>query len=523
MVNPQKRLWIIFFVLICGIFTIFHALTFFRPLIGHHDFLNGHVLTTVAIWRKEGISKHFYTPVYTFTSDMPVRQDFGVQGKNGRMYYVSYPPLIFYIVYFLSFLPFMGVSVYAVKIASLFSFLLCIGLLYFYLCKRFGPLEANVGISVFSLFPLSAYFLGNIFFVDIAVLPLIFICFLIFLRLAKKPSMGLYLLFFLALFLVGMTEWIGIFLSGVLFVYVFMGWLKVHWSLYQKFLFLIITLLAPIVSFLFTFFIYLTSVDSTVLQKGMIGKFLFRSHMESLQGVNIYQMSTYLKDFVDRYIYHTQLGFGSYIWLIIAGMFLLFIIGKKQKIALSLGDFTEMAVFFFFPSLLHLVVFNQFHLAHDFGNLYFLFFITFLFVFSFQIGKKIVLFSHLQHKNRIIAGIAVMYILAIPITSFSNYKTYFREWVWYPAYYTIVYENMRKNTQEHDLIITNHDSTPMNWFYLQRNVLGRMVGKDVSAFKNTNPLIKNVYYMSDVYENAAISCGEKEISYRDILFICKLQ
>lgn len=524
MKDVNNKLTIVIFILLSCIYTFFHSLTFFRPLIGHHDFLNGHVLTTVSIWRKEGILRSFFGPVYTYTSDMKVREDFGVQGKNGRMYYVSYPPLIFYIVYFLSFMPFIGLSIYTVKIASIFSFLLCIGLLYLYLHKRFGPIEAIVGISVFSLFPLSAYFLGNIFFVDIAVLPLLFLCFLIFLRLARKPSKVLYLLFFLTLFLVVMTEWIGIFLSVVLLIYVFMGWLKVQWSLYQKFLFLIITLLAPIFSLLLTLFIYLTSIDSVVLQKGMIGKFLFRSNMGSLQGTNMAeQIFTYLKNFIDRYIYHTQLGFGSYIWLIIAGIFLLFIIGKKKKIPLLGNDFKVITVFFFFPSFLHLIVFNQFHLAHDFGYLYFLFFITFLFVLSFQIAKKIVLLSHLQHKNRVIIGIAAMYILAIPITAFSGYNTYFRDWVWYPAYYTVIYENMRKNTQEHDLIVTNHDSTPMNWFYLQRNVIGNKVGKEVSLFQNTNPAIKNVYYMSDVYINTEESCGEKEIVDKDGLFICKLQ
>ena len=100
--------------------------------------------------------------------------------------------------------------------------------------------------------------------------------------------------------------------------------------------------------------------------------------------------------------------------------------------------------------------------------------------------------------------------------------TYFKDWLYVSPDQPAKITSMRENTYPHDLILTNYDYNPMNWYYFQRNVIGLMIGDSVINFKNPYKGIQNIYFMTDVYDNAKISCGTKEIVNKDLLYICKL-
>ncbi len=133
-------------ILVTGIVTIFflilmllpHTTIINRPLIGLHDMDNGHLLTTVYLWRHEGIQKHSFAPIYSFPpADLNLRA-WGLVGKNNRMYHASYPPLSFWLVYATSFVPTVGVTEATAHFASLGVFIIALLFLFLYLCVTYN-------------------------------------------------------------------------------------------------------------------------------------------------------------------------------------------------------------------------------------------------------------------------------------------------------------------------------------------------------------------------------------------------
>lgn len=498
-----------------------HAQTFKRPFIGHHDFLNAHLMTTALVFRKEGIIKHFFAPTYTFTPDMQVNPRLGVRGKNNYMYYVSYPPFIFIFTYFLARIPFIGLTSMTPKIASLLVFVSCFIMLLKYLKDRYGFSETMLALAVFSIFPISAYFLGSVFFVDIAILPLWLASFILFQRLTRKIKRSDILLFFLLLFFISFTEWFGLFLSGSVFLLVLFARQSWNWELKFKLGMMLGLIIIPLFALFLTFFIFSHQIEYQTLKDFMMAKLFIKSNAGIFS--NYQTFKNYLSDFYARGIFHIQLGYGQYIFIILTILLVgLTVFFKKLHNLVGEGKLRIYLTFFVTAPLIHFLVFNQFHLEHDFGFLYFYFIIIFMFVWFYKIIKE---YLEQYCPKYYYPGSFLLFTLIISLlilNSLPSYKTYFKDWVYSPEFFPIFYENMRKNTSEHDLILTNFVSSPMSWFYLQRNVIGEMIGENVVRFQNPYPNIKNIFYMTNTYDSAKVSCGNKTIDYKDLLFICRL-
>ncbi len=185
------------------------------------------------------------------------------------------------------------------------------------------------------------------------------------------------------------------------------------------------------------------------------------------------------------------------------------------------NEFLLYLFFFLVAPLFHYIFLSNHLYEHDFAYLFLLFFITFVFVLSFEVISKIVK-RYYKDAFGVLLLIALFYIFIIPATASDGYVRYFQEWIYYSPKYPIILSNMRKNSNPHDLIITNYDSNAMMWYYLQRNVLGLMVGDKVINYQNAYPKIENIYYMTDDQLSAQASCGDKEIVFKDLLYICKL-
>jgi hypothetical protein len=522
--NQRNLFFGIIFAVLLGGSIILHAWTIRRPLVGHHDMLNGQVVTTVDIWNKEGIFKYNFAPVYSYNSIMPVREGFGVVGKNGRTYYVSYPPFMFILVYFISKIPFIGLNFATSKIVSIMGFIALFLMIFQYAYRKYDKYTAFFATAVFAVFPISAYFLGNVYFVDIAMLPFWFLSFLLFLKLLKTPqNPKLYICFFATLFIVCFTEWFGLLLSASLFFMVLIFGKKFKWNLKYRISFMFNLIITSLISLVVTFGIFLSQIEAKALWSNMYNKYLFRSNAQSFLSGDIPAIKTYFSEYWTKLTFHFMLGFGQYyVYLFILLILSAILFFRFKPVLLRKIELVIILFFFVLAPALHFIVFNQFHYWHDFGNLYLFFMVIFLFMWCFKAVEKIVdsKIQSMKYPVKYIFGIIV--VMIIIFSSTTGYRDYFKEWLWVPEYFPEIYKNMRNITNPDDLILTNFDYNPMNWYYYQRAVIGPIIGQQVLDFKNPYPKAQNVYYMSNVKENTDQSCGKKSVEFKNNIYYCKL-
>jgi len=512
---------IIWIILSVSIFFL-HGQIISRPLIGHHDLANGLVLTVASIWDKEGFFTYNLAPVYSYTSDIPLKEGFGIRGRDGRMYYVSFPPGVYVIFYVLAKLFFLGIKDTSLRILSLAFFIIDCFLLYRYLSSRYGVFSALVGIGAFSFFPTSAYFLGSHFMYESVILPFWFFSFLCFRKLIFSPyNQKYYLCFFILIFILSFCGFFGLFLTAAIFIMVFFFGRRFSWNIKYRILFLFNLTICGFAPFIITYFLYLGKIDQDVLNNQLFHRFLYRTNMDLFYKNSPSFLDTFYK-FYEKLSFHAKISFGDYFPAIFFLAFLILVLAIPFKIKLFRKNEIMPYLFFFLVApFLHYIILSNHLYEHDFAYLFILFFVTFLFVWSFKTLEEIIR-KYWKKAWFSLLTAALIYIFIIPATSTGGYRRYFDEWIYDTPDYPIMLTNMRKNSNEHDLIITNYDSNAMMWYYLQRNVLGKMFGDEVINYKNTYPNIKNIYYMTDTKINAQISCGEREIVNKDLLYICKL-
>lgn len=519
----RKYLLIIIWIILIISVLLLHGQTIKRPLIGHHDLANGLTLTVASIWEKEGIFTYFFAPVYSYTSDINLKEGFGIPGRDGRMYYVSFPPGVYIMFYLLAKLLSLGINDTSVRILSLTLFIITCFLLYSHLSARYGELATLVGVGAFSLFPISAYFLGSQFMYDVVILPYWFLSFLCFKKLVDKPNkLKYYVGFFLLIFILSFAGWIGLFLTASVFILVLLFGKRFSWSRKYRLIFLANLIGYSLLSLAITYLIFLSRIDQKILNNQLLYRFLYRTNT-GLLTQSFLERADYFKRFYEKLIFHANIGFGKYFFIIFSGVLLILLLAIPFKIKLFKKN--EILLYFFFfllAPLFHYIFLSNHLYEHDFAYLLIYFFIVFIFVWSFKTVENLAERHAKKGAWSLSLLIALVYVTIIPLISINGYRTYFRDWKYYSTDYPKILIEMRKNTNPHDLVITNYDSNAMMWYYLQRNVLGLMVGKEVVKFKNTNPKIENVYYMSDVRSNTEISCGGRPIIYKDLLYICKL-
>jgi len=182
---------------------------------GHQEWLAGHTLVILKIWHKEGIAKHHYALPYTFyrSADKHIPFIPGVQDKQGNGYYISYPPLAFYVLYAttstLSVIPnevFLQVMTLLIQLIT--------GILLYVLLKKCGFSDKHglVGASAYFLLPVTLRYHTQAYFCDILAQIGIVTTLITYQNYLGKKMLKNAVLIGLTLFLLTFTEWIGIFL-----------------------------------------------------------------------------------------------------------------------------------------------------------------------------------------------------------------------------------------------------------------------------------------------------------------------
>lgn len=208
-----------------------------RPVSKHHEFNTAFFLIPMEIWNEEGISKHGFLPPYNYYNDNdkyieePISIPHG--NKNGTYYYLSFPSLSYVAPYVLFQTLQIDPSPLSLQLFNLaLHFLLC-WLLYKILRKFFLPIHTFIGVSLYLFSPGTLWFHGNgythhIFATFLLVCTLYF---LIRIVVDQKDNLQSYLLFSGSLFLLLLSEWIGVvFIVALCSAFLLFKNLRVHWK-----------------------------------------------------------------------------------------------------------------------------------------------------------------------------------------------------------------------------------------------------------------------------------------------------
>ncbi len=204
--------------------------SFDNSIRGGHVWLTAHTVMTLQIWMDEGITKHNFSPIYTYDNDADrhiMSLTSGIKDAEGNYYYVSYGPFSFLFAFFVFKLFGIYPSIFSLQIMNLFIHLFTSWMIYAVICqfyrkKALGPVwgPALIGsvIYLFSMHPLWCH--TYVYFADTLMQLMwtggIYMALGLFLH--KKIDDNLYVAGFgLLVFISIYTEWLALFFAGVVF------------------------------------------------------------------------------------------------------------------------------------------------------------------------------------------------------------------------------------------------------------------------------------------------------------------
>lgn len=327
----------------------------------YNSYVTAHALLTVRIWQYDSPAIMHFNPVYTLPGEANrgINNLGGIHDREGRYYYVSYPPFAFifpFAIFHIGKIPADVLSLHWFNIIlhgfSALGIYMVIAQLY---GKKKGKcLPALAGSMLYLLAPANLWFHSAIYFVDVAAQPFfIFGIFLFYRSVYTKtltPVLGL--LLFLDIFIMTYTEWIGVLfvLVGVLYLLIFTK----QW----KRTVILVSLLSSAASLALclTIWQYTQIAGFPALGQELLAKFAFRNGFSTLNW-KLLENTAY---FYYRY----------YLTIII--LLFLFLILWFRKIGKTIRFFStkEISLCFFSaaPVALHTILFLNFSSNHSFST-----------------------------------------------------------------------------------------------------------------------------------------------------------
>lgn len=237
---------------------------------GHQEWLAGHTLIILKLWKKQGIAYHHYGLPYTFyrNADKYIPFIQGVIDDKGNGYYISYPPLAFYLLYGIMVIFSISPNEFFLQIATL-----CIqwitGLLLYKLIKKwnFSHNAALLTASTYFLLPITLRYHTQAYFCDIIAQIGIVLTLILYEDYLRKDTFSNALMLGFTLFLLTFTEWIGIFLTLSLIIHHLWAKRKIRYGLHYLLWIFFISL-----SIFFTLWIYAHIAGWNALADALIYK-----------------------------------------------------------------------------------------------------------------------------------------------------------------------------------------------------------------------------------------------------------
>lgn len=457
----------------------------------HHEWLTGHVLTTLSIFEKNGISYYNFNPVFTFDAkaerDLLKNQVF--RDKNLYAYYTSYPPFCFIFPYLAFKLFNLKVSLLGIRIIGLFIHFYC-ALLIFLIINQFFKKQYNsllfipslIGYTMYLFASGNLWFHANIYFADMLVHVFILSALLVFIKVVDEPQntnkwhlTGLAFFTFFGVY----TEWIAVFFAFFMGAFLFLKAFK------NKILFkyVIAIFIAASSSISLSIWQYTTIAGFQPLKEKTIQKYTQRSGHDKSNAEAGYAFGTASSK--NRFFTNYETNYSSlldYTWLIFyVIVLLLFLNYLRRKNTIKQSHFLGFGVVFLSIVTHHLAFFN-FTVVHDFSTL------KSSILFTLFIGYITgMLFTYYEEKgylvNSILFGLITFWFVHCSI---QNY--YFVNKQDKSSYYQkIVGDVIKKYSTPDEVIFTNVYGTPVIWYYAQRNIIeSNHIHGCVSFLKSSN-------------------------------------
>lgn len=198
-----------------------------RPMSKHHEFCTATALRVLTVWHQEGIASKGYNPATNFAgaANKYINNHASGSGQmvdaEGNYYYVSHPPLAYYLPYAVFSALHIEPDVLPLQYFNLFINLLC-GFGIYLLARRLLPESSWAGplaVTIYWFTPAVLWFQSNVYMSDMMAQPFYIAALLLTLYVINKPRPLTIAALAIVCFLGTYTTWFGLLVAGSLGLY----------------------------------------------------------------------------------------------------------------------------------------------------------------------------------------------------------------------------------------------------------------------------------------------------------------
>jgi hypothetical protein len=481
----KKSIWILLLLFLFSVAIRLPNLN--RPLSKHHEFCTALTLLILHQWQKEGIAALDAQPStsYKLPADRFINNfSLDTMQRDGRFYYLSHPPLAYYIPFAAFQLLDIPATPPALQILNLFFAF--ITLLFVYLITamlvrcdvRKHLCREGVGAAALYLFlPATLWFHGNVYMADLFVhnawAPVLFVALKIFID-RKENLAGWISLFCLLLALMIYTGWLGVFFAFSVFITALV-YARRHGIVFLRLAAL--TAFIAIGIILLVLWQYSSIAGWSTLQWSFLHRYAERG-------------SLHWKNFNEWWFVVRTIGFNyaaGYLPLLPVALFFFYQAKNRLK---ENPAFVVFVLLSLLPVVLDHVVFLR-YAVQDLAVLKASFFLS--------IVSAILLFRLFGKANPrwLIAAVAVICLAGIGQYYFINRPGEFsiRGHRYDTAINTgLLIRNQAKNDEV--VFVTNLEVSPQLVYYAQRNIKRVRDATSAAGFLQTHPASKGIIFSS---------------------------
>ncbi|HRD37554.1 MAG TPA: hypothetical protein PLC65_02880, partial [Bacteroidia bacterium] len=440
----------------------------------HHEWLTGHVLSTISIFEKNGVAQHYFSPVITFNAkaeqNLIKQQTF--RDKNYYAYYTSYPPFCFIFPYLIFKATGFKVSLIGIRIISLLIHLGCGLLIFFIINLMFKKnissdifLPAIIGFTSYTFAAGNLWFHANVYFADMLVHVFILLSIYLLIKIIEEPekNVGKRALLLIVITFFGVyTEYLALFVA--FFTGAFFFILFFRKKVFLKYI--LVLAIASVSALGLTVFQYTQIAGFEELKQKTTEKYAQRSGHNKEQAEAGFSFGTSVS--TNRFFSHYETNYKDlldYVWLtfyIVAFLLLAFLFHQRIKIEPS--HLIAFGTIFLSICVHHLVFFN-FTVVHDFSTL------KSSILFTLFIGYTIgLLFQYFSSQALLLNTTFILITGWFVHKSLNSYYATNQQDKG-SHYQKIIGQTVKQYSTEEEVIFTNIFTTPVIWWYGQRGIL----------------------------------------------------
>jgi hypothetical protein len=349
-----------------------------RPLAHHHEFCTAVTMTILENWWDGGIKNYGFNPVMTWqnNTDKFINNNACTSGKmldkKGNFYYVSHPPLAYYIPYSIFCIIGQRPTVLGLQIMNLFCHFLSAFFVYLIvglLCIKRGRSRifypAFIAYCVYLFNPATLWFQSNVYMSDMLVMLFFIIMTYITLKMIMREKFNVpKYLFWYAVVLAMMcyTSWLGFIFAAVVMFY--SAWKLQFVGGFKSLIFTTILVTLGVLTLIVFQYSRINGIDAYLSE--MITRYSIRGTVPVGRSgffANVGGVLINTKTILLNYIYHYNL---IYLWLI--GIFF-FVMSKRKTNFIFTRNGYRFIILSSFPILIMHIVFLEYS-HQDFTVLY---------------------------------------------------------------------------------------------------------------------------------------------------------